>query len=164
MHLAPHPRLRRLLRDERGLTIVELGLVAPFLGLLLAGCIDLGRGLSERYALQQAAHRTIELANTMALTANKDSSEIDFGPLKAQAATAAGVSADAVTLTRWVECDGVVKTNPNLVCPAGEKVARYIQLEIQGTYVPMLKLAHVYPLTDANGEVSMTVEAAVRIQ
>jgi Flp pilus assembly pilin Flp len=160
----PHHRLPTILKDERGLTIVELGLVAPFLGLLLAGCIDLGRGLSERYVLQQAAHRTIELANTMALTADKNSNEIDFGPLKAQAAAAAGVPAEAVTLTRWVECDGEVRSNPNMVCPPGQKVARYIQLEIQGKYVPMLKLAHVYPITDENGAVSMTVEAAVRIQ
>jgi hypothetical protein len=58
----------------------------------------------------------------------------------------------------------VVKEAYNIVCPPGEMVARYIQLEIVGKYVPMLKLAHVYPLTDANGEVTMTVEAAVRIQ
>ncbi|HEX8444588.1 MAG TPA: TadE/TadG family type IV pilus assembly protein [Allosphingosinicella sp.] len=146
------------------MTIVELGLVAPFLVLLLAGCIDLGRGLSERYALQQAAHRTIELANSMTLAADKDANEIDFGPLKAEAAAAAGVPESAVTLTRWVECNRVVKEAYNIVCPPGEMVARYIQLEIVGKYVPMLKLAHVYPLTDANGEVTMTVEAAVRIQ
>jgi Flp pilus assembly protein TadG len=156
--------LRRIARDERGLTIVELGLVAPMLILLLAGCIDLGRGLSERYALQQAAHRTIELANSMTLSSDKDSNEIDFTPLKEEAAAAAGVPASAVTLTRWAECDRVVMSDPNIVCPVGQNVARYIQLEIVGKYVPMLKLAHVYPLTDANGEVEMTVEAAVRIQ
>lgn len=154
----------RLARDERGVSIIELGLVAPFLVLLLAGCMDLGRGLSERYKLQQAAHRTVELANVRALTADKNSNEIDYSFLTSEAATAAGVDPSAVTLTRWVECNHVVQGSYDAVCPAGVPVARYIQLEIVGKYVPMLKLAHVYPLTDTNGEVTMMVEAAVRIQ
>lgn len=162
--LIPSLHLRRLARDERGLTIVELGLVAPFLVLLLAGCIDLGRGLSERYALQQAAHRTVELANSMTLTAPKNSNEIDFSPLKAEAAAAAKVPLANVSLIRWVECAGVVQSAYDMVCAPGVHTARYIQLEITGAYVPMLKLAHVYPLTNENGEVTMTVEAAVRIQ
>lgn len=156
--------LRRLARDERGVSMIELGLMAPILGLLLAGCIDLGRGMSERYKLQQAAHRTLERAHAMTLTANRDANDIDFTFLKTEAATAAGVSASNVTLTRWTECNGVVNASPTAVCAAGDQVARYIQLEIKSKYVPLLKLAHVYPLTDANGEVDMTVEAAVRIQ
>jgi Flp pilus assembly protein TadG len=125
------PWLRRLNSDERGISLVELGLVAPFLSVLLMGCIDLGMGLSRRYELQQAAHRTIELANVRALTADKDANEIDFSFIATEAAAAARVDEDQVTLTRWVECSGQVMDAYDMVCAdADEKIARYIHLEI----------------------------------
>lgn len=156
--------LRRLARDDAGVSMIEMGFVMPFLGVLMMGCIDLGMGLSERYELQQAAHRTIELANVRTLTADKDANEIDFSFLKSEAATAAGVPPSQVTLTRWVECNGTVKPAYDMVCQPTEKVARYIQLEILKEYTPMFGLARIYPITNPNGSVQMTVEAAVRIQ
>jgi Flp pilus assembly pilin Flp len=159
------PKLRRLARDERGVSLIELGLVAPFLSVLLMGCIDLGMGLSRRYDLQQAAHRTIELANVRALTAASDSNEIDFSFIKTEAMAAGRVDEDQVTLTRWLECDGEVMEPDVRVCPeADQKVARYIQLEINDQYEPMFELAKIYPITNRDGTIQMTVEAAVRIQ
>lgn len=163
MRFFPLP-FRRLACDERGVSMIELGLMAPFITLLLMGCIDLGKGLSERYELQQAAHRTIELANVRTLTANVDSGEIDFSFLKTEAATSAGVPQSQVTLTRWVECDGVVQSAYDMVCDPDEMVARYIQLEILKKYTPMFELTRIYPITNADGTVNMIVEAAVRIQ
>jgi Flp pilus assembly pilin Flp len=161
----PFPTLfSRLRRDEDGVSLVEMGLVAPFLGVLLMGCIDLGRGMSERLELQQAAHRTIELANTRALTAGADSDEIDFSFLITEAASAADVPPDQVELTRWVECDGEVQDDYTAVCGAGEQVARYVQLEINDVYEPMFKSAGIYPQANEDGSIPMMVEAAVRIQ
>lgn len=154
----------RLRRDERGVSLVEMGIVAPFLGVLLMGCIDLGRGMSERLKLQQAAHRTIELANTRALTASAESDEIDYSFLITEAANAAEVDPDQVELTRWVECDGEVQEDYMDVCDAGEQVARYIQLEINDVYVPVFRHAGIYPQANEDGSVRMMVEAAVRIQ
>jgi Flp pilus assembly protein TadG len=158
------PQLGRLARDERGVSIIELGLVAPFLGVLLMGCIDLGMGLSRRYELQQAAHRTIELANVRALSADQDSKEINFDFIKTEAMTAAKVTQDKVTLIRWVECDGEVMPAYDLVCAPDQKVARYIQLVIRDQYEPMFELAKIYPITNRDGTIEMTVDAAVRIQ
>lgn len=157
--------LRRIARDDRGVSLVELGLVAPFLSVLLMGCIDLGMGLSRRYELQQAAHRTIERANVRALTADKDASDIDFSFIKAEAAAAAKVDEDQVVLTRWLECNGVVMEPEIKVCPdPDDTIARYIQLEIREDYEPAFELAKIYPITNQDGTVKMTVEAAIRIQ
>jgi Flp pilus assembly protein TadG len=160
----PSLALRRLANDQRGVSVVELGLIAPLLSVILMGCIDLGVGLSRRYELQQAAHRTIELANVRALTANQKASDIDFSFIKTEAAAAAGVPEGQVTLTRWLECDGNVMSQDVIVCDAGQQMARYIQLEIFAEYEPMFRLARIYPITNANGSVQMIVEAAVRIQ
>ena len=154
----------RIRSDERGVSLVEMALVAPFLGVLLMGCIDFGRGLSERLELQQAAHRTIELANSRALLAGEDADDVDYSFLVEEAATAAEVEPDQVFLTRWLECNGEVQDADVTVCPADELVARYIQLEIHALYDPVFKLARLYPTANADGKVPMIVEAAVRIQ
>jgi Flp pilus assembly pilin Flp len=155
---------RRLCRDQRGVSLVEMGLIAPFLGVLLMGCVDLGRGMSERLRLQQAAHRTIELANTRMLFANAGSDDVDLSFLAQEAAAAAEVEPDQVVLTRWLECDGEVQAPEIIVCGTGEQTARYIQLEINDVYDPVFKLARIYPQANADGTVPMMVEAAVRIQ
>ncbi len=161
--------VQRLSNDERGVSLVEMGIIAPFLGVLLMGCIDLGRGMSERLELQQAAHRTIELANSRALTAEADMDDIDWTFLIAEAAAAAGVEQNKVELTNWVECDGVVQEPEVTVCPVTDPsdppmTARYIQLEINGVYDPLFKLAHIFPQANPDGTVPMVAEAAVRIQ
>jgi Flp pilus assembly pilin Flp len=160
----PSLGLRRLANDQRGVSVVELGLIAPLLSVILMGCIDLGVGLSRRYELQQAAHRTIELANVRALTGNQKANDIDFSFIKTEAAAAAGVPQSQVTLTRWLECDSKVMPQDVIVCDEDEPMARYIQLEIFAEYQPMFRLARIYPITNANGSVQMIVEAAVRIQ
>jgi Flp pilus assembly pilin Flp len=54
-------RLPALRRDERGTALIEFGFLAPFLAMLAMGVIDLSRGLAERFALQQAVNRSLEL-------------------------------------------------------------------------------------------------------
>ena len=53
--------IRKLRGDERGVSVVELGLVAPVLALMIAGIIDLSQGLAQRFAMQQAVNRSLEL-------------------------------------------------------------------------------------------------------
>ena len=67
--------LRRLRRDARGASMIEFGMLAPFLGLLVAGMIDLGQGLSERYTLQQAVNRGLEMLHSA--TPEADADEFD---------------------------------------------------------------------------------------
>jgi Flp pilus assembly protein TadG len=145
---------RRLVRDARGVSMIEFGLLAPFLGLLVAGMIDLGQGLSERFTLQQAVNRGLEMLHSAPPEAAENESEIDYSFVAAEAASAAGVPEDHVTMTQWLECDGTKQDDFNGSCEDDEQVARYIQLTIHKDYTGSLFL----------GEVEMEAMGAVRVQ
>lgn len=121
---------RALARDERGTSLIEFGFLAPFLALLAMGVIDLSRGLAERFALQQAVNRSLELVQARTRTTS-DGSAVDYSFVKAEAARAAGVPASQVELTKWLECDG---EEGNYVftdtCPDGTASARYLRVRI----------------------------------
>lgn len=151
-------RLRRFQDDERGLSIVEFAAIAPFLGLLIVGVADLGRGYTERFAVQQAANRTLELAHSGTRTNN-----YDF--LEAEAETAAGVGSDAV-LTQWLECTDangarVTKTFIS-TCSSGQQTARYVTLELSKPFVPVFTSAG-YP-KEADGTIKLKARASLRVQ
>ena len=90
-------RLQRLGRDERGVSMLEFTAIAPFLGLLIVGVADIGRGYTERWTLQQAANRTLERGHVGTTNSN------NYSFLADEAETAAGAGA-TVTLTQWLEC------------------------------------------------------------
>lgn len=152
--------------DDRGVTLVEFGLFFPVLALLLLGTIDLGRGLATKFALEQAAQRTIELA-TLGSTATRT----DYTFLEDEAASAAGVPAEQVTLDQWLECtagDGTVTRAEsfNSVCPTGEQSARYVSISIYDDYVPNFgSIPYLGSLaTNADGSMRLTADAGVRVQ
>jgi Flp pilus assembly protein TadG len=162
---------RSLARDERGASIVELALFAPFLGTLMLGMVDLGQGLSARHDLQQAASRAMELANSRVVTADPDTGLPDYEFLREEAADAAGVSVDKVALTQWRECNGAVQTTYNAVCEPdadgnAQEVARYVRIRITTTYTPSFRYGPIALSSAAtsDGRVPMVAEAAVRIQ
>jgi Flp pilus assembly protein TadG len=146
--------LRRLARDQRGTSVIEMGLAAPVLAVLLMGMIDLGRGLSERFTIQQAVNRSLEMIQAKRPQAGADDSQVDYTFLKTEAATAAGVPASQVTLTQWLECNGTRKTNYDDSCADSEDTARYLQLQINKNFVGSLYL----------GTVPMTAKGVLRTQ
>lgn len=155
-------RLRLLLRDTRGHSIVELALVAPILGALLVGMTDLSRGYSTKLQLEQAGQRAIEkIMQTSFQTTAADS-------LKTEAAGAAGVDSSAVTVNYWLECDGVKQTTGTMdeayngVCGSGAKYARYLSVSIVKTYTPMF--AFRFAGANSNGTYTLTGKSGVRVQ
>ena len=126
-------RLPALARDERGTSLIEFGFLAPFLALLAMGMIDLSNGLAERFALQQAVNRSLELVQSRPAVAAADSNEVDYSFVKTEAVAAAGLTEeeeDQVTLTRWLECDGEDRGDVNGDCEDGEESARYLRVRI----------------------------------
>jgi Flp pilus assembly protein TadG len=128
------PLLPALARDERGTSLIEFGFLAPFLAVLAMGVIDLSRGLAERFAIQQAVARSLELVQARPAVAGATATDLDYSYVKTEAATAAGVPESQVTLTRWLECDGVEKPNVTDTCGDGEDVARYLQIRIDKNF------------------------------
>jgi Flp pilus assembly protein TadG len=129
------PRLPALARDERGTSLIEFGFIAPFLALLAMGVIDLSRGLAERFALAQAVNRSLELVQSRPAVAAADSNDVDYAFVKNEAVAAAGVKPAQVTITRWLECDGVDRGGVNGDCAAGEDSARYLRVRITKDFV-----------------------------
>src|SRR5918996_3277197 len=131
-------------RDERGASIVELALVVPIMASLLIGMVDLSRAYSYKLQLEQAAQRAIEKVQQYQSTTST------YGTLQTEAAAAAGVAATDVTIDYWLECNGTRQTNYNSVCPDGEVYARWVSVDITGTFTPMFR-SKLYPKANSNG-------------
>ena len=163
-------RARSLLRDERGNSIVELALVAPFLATLLIGMVDLSRGYSTKVQVTQAAQRAIEKAMQADREDVNGENVSFFQTLKAEGATAAGVAESAVAVKYWLECNGVSQnTNPatmntdyEKVCPSGQTYARYVTVDITKTYTPMF--GKRWGGSNANGTYTLHGKAGLRVQ
>ena len=150
-----------LLRNERGSSLIEMALAAPFLAALLIGMVDLSRGYSSKLQLEQAAQRTIEKIMQQKAVVN------DYTQHKAEAAAAAGVSVDAVTITNWLECstDGQTwrSTTFDGTCETGEiYYARYVEVDIVKTYYPLF--GTTFAGANADGTYTLRGIAGVRVQ
>jgi Flp pilus assembly protein TadG len=159
--------MRRLLASERGSSLVEVALLAPFLGMLVVGISDLGQGYAEVLRVRQAAHRALELGMVKPATLNRTTNEVDYSYIKSQAAEAAGVPESNVTLTPRLECNGTEKTPYSANCTAGQDMARYLQLAISSSYRPSFgwgPLGRNFAGAAADGSVPINVNVAVRIQ
>ena len=138
-----------LRRDTRGATMIEFAFLAPFVGVMVVGIADLGRGFSERYSLESAAHRTLERAGV-------GSTEPDYSFLRQEAATAANVPIEQVTFDNWVECDGTRLPTYESACTSEQQIARYIQVKIEKVFQPSFNWT--------GGPMPISGDAAVRIQ
>jgi Flp pilus assembly protein TadG len=156
-----------LARDDRGASVVELALVAPFLATLIIGVVDISRGYSEKLQLEQVAQRSVEKA--MQGMQGDDSTDI-FETLQEEAAAAADVPEDDVEVRYWLECNGVSQnTSPSTmaadyekVCQSGEVYSRYLNVTIEKTYTPMFSTRFAGASSD--GTYTLVGEAGLRVQ
>jgi Flp pilus assembly protein TadG len=163
-------KLLQLGRDERGASLIELALVAPFLATLVLGVVDLSNGYSAKLQLEQAAQRTIEKAMQAEKNEINGLNVTYYQTLKAEGATAAGVDQSAVTVKYWLECNGVnqntsastMDADYDKVCNTGQAYARYISVAITKTYTPMFNLR--LPGSNSNGTYTLEGTASMRVQ
>lgn len=158
-------RAAALRADEGGATLVEFALILPILTLFVLGTIDLTRGIGAKFALEQAAQRTIENA------ARGGQARADYSFLIEDGAAAAGVPEENVTLTQWLECRAGTAAPTRLAfsgtCPDGQTEARYVSITIVTDYMPSFSygplaagMANVQP----DGSVRLSADAGVRVQ
>ena len=157
-------KLLRLGRDERGASVVELALVAPFLATLTIGMVDLSNAYGEKLQVEQAAQRAIEKA----MQGDKETDL--YNTLKAEAADAADVDEDNVEARYWVECDGVsLNSDPATmeedfedVCEDGEYMTRHVNVRIEKSFTPMFNMS--WAGANADGTFTLSGEAGLRVQ
>ena len=153
-------RFRRIRDDASGVSMLEFGLFFPFLALMLLGTIDLARGLAAKFGLEQATHRTIELASL----GNRPLADYSF--LRTEAATAAGVPIGQVTLDQWLECNNVRQSSFTGTCASGQSSARYVTITVFKDHVPTFTWIPIVGrlATAANGTIRITADSGVRVQ
>lgn len=149
--------LHRLKLDRRGTATIELALVAPLLATFVIGIVDISNAVGRKLVMEQATQRGIE--KIMQTTTD---TTVDV-TIVTEAAAAANVPVDQVTLDYWLECDGTRKANYDTDnCAVGEREARYITLSIEDTYDPMFSL-HFAGAND-DGEYPIFAESGIRIK
>ena len=151
---------RRIGRDASGVSMLEFGLFFPFLALMLLGTIDLARGLAAKFGLEQATHRTIELATL----GNRPLADYSF--LRAEAAAAAGVPVGQVTLDQWLECNETRHASFTGTCASGQRSARYITITVYKDHRPTFEWIPIMGrlATAPNGTIRITADSGVRVQ
>ncbi|HEY0027107.1 MAG TPA: TadE/TadG family type IV pilus assembly protein [Allosphingosinicella sp.] len=143
--------LRSCLKDERGVSAIEFAMLVPVLATLILGIIDLSTGLSQRFSLQQAVNRSLEIVQANRVKANDQGTQ-DYNFLKK--AVVDGAPGASVTLTQWLECSGTKQGDYEGACAANQDTARY--LELRATRVFQGKI-YLRPVT-------LTATSAVRVQ
>jgi Flp pilus assembly protein TadG len=160
-----HSMPSKLGRDERGASIIELALTAPFMAALVIGITDLSRAYSMKLLLEQSAQRSIEQIEQQrsVVTAGYNSS---LTTEATAAMTAAGYSTgNTIAPDSWLEC-GTSTTHlafTGSCATAGDTVARYVSVRITRDYVPFFA-SRAWPGADANGNISISGYAEVRVQ
>ena len=120
--------LSRLLRDERGTSVIEMSFIIPVLVMLGCAATDLAMCYARQLSLQQAAARTMEYAIAAGF-GNLTSTQITN-----EGTTAAGAGNNvAVTPDMWLECDGVRQASTVTSC-TGSTPARFASITITDTY------------------------------
>ena len=150
-----------LWHDNNGIGALELALALPVLMLLLAGMIDMSRVISSRIDMEQAAIRATEFA----LAVRPTSSSSDY--IKTEAATAANVPANNVTVQIFLECNGVRQTDFNTICPSTQDQARFVSVSIRRTVNAVFDWTSLAKLAGGNvgnADVTVTGNSVVRFQ
>ena len=172
--------IKALATSDRGAAVIELALVAPVVGLMVIGIVDLSNAFSHKLALEQGAQRAIE--RIMQTTAN-DTVE---NTLKAEVVCQVdGVNADGtcksspittsdVTVTFRLECtppSGSMTTQTStdpttfdaFTCPvSGSTAARYIEVTVNDKYTPLFPLH--FSAINADGTYHISATAGMRTQ
>lgn len=121
----PTSFIRRLIADVQGVGVMELALITPVLMLLFLGMVDLSMMATAKIDLEQAAQRTTDFALAKRPTRN------DGSYLATEAASAAGVPKEQVTVELFLECNGIRQASFDTPCPTGQVQARFASVEIR---------------------------------
>lgn len=149
-------RLFKLRRDRRGTATIELALFAPVLATMTVGVIDMSMAFSRKLQLEQAAQRAIE---KVMQTTGEDT---PAATIIAEASAQANVPSENVTVTYLLECNQVKVDDYDAECSAGQKEARYIEVNVSDKYEPMMGIT--FSGLDPDGTYHINSKAGMRTQ
>jgi Flp pilus assembly protein TadG len=133
--------LNRLLKSQRGTSMIEFAVTAPVFALLLVGLVDVGRYTYYGILAAHAAHSGAWYGAQNLQTA----ADVNTNNSNSHAAGAA--AADAQSLSNWTVHAMVVCTNNNQSspCPANNTnstppagLVYFIKVQVTGTFTPLI--------------------------
>ena len=154
--------LSTLLKSERGASVVELGLVAPFFLALVVGMGDLGSAYSMKLKLEQASQRALELVQQSGTPADPASHDAIVTEAT-NAASDAGYDGAAATVTYTNYCDGTATTNYADSCTGTQVQMKYVSVSVSSNYTPLFTNS-IFPNRNPDGTVTVTGRAGMRVQ
>lgn len=119
---------RRLWRDSRGASAIELAMVLPVLLLIMLGMVDLSRGFAAKLEMEQAAQRTSDLA----LSIRPRSGDLSY--LYSEAMEASKQPRDQIKIETLLECGGDPQASFDGECASGKERARFVSVVIKQPY------------------------------
>lgn len=166
-------RRRKLLTNEAGAAIIELALIAPILGLMVIGIVDMSNAFSRKLALEQGAQRAIErIMETTSLDTVENTLKSEVvcqvnGTNSDGTCKTSPITTNNVAVTFRLECtdsSGNLTTQTNsdpttfdgYSCATGSSSARYIQVQVTDTYTPLFPVHFVSINSDGTYHLSAT--------
>jgi Flp pilus assembly protein TadG len=148
---------------DRGQSLLEFALMAPFLLLLLTGVVEIGRVIFYTVEVTNAATAGVQYGAQNALTAK------NIAKMQTSAAQDAGVPSMTATAVNGCTCDpgnGTSCTYPvsgqgsctnEFSCPAGEQIVECVQVNTQANIEPLFHFPGLPASYQANGKAVMRV-------
>jgi hypothetical protein len=147
-------KINQLRRDRKGTATIELALVTPILLTLALAGIDIALGYVHKLEVQQHAQ----------IGADYVMSEMENVPtnveIKTRVHEGSGLPLSAITIERWIECDGEKNSLPACL-NAGFDYTQYLSIEVEDDYTPILDVKGYADFVDqftATGSVTLQVE------
>lgn len=159
-------RFLALARDNAGVAVIELALVAPILAAMIVGVADISIAYGKKLELEQAAQRAIEKVGqttgeeTPADTIKKEAVCQYNGTNASGVCLTTPITAANVTVTYSKKCNGTV-TPYDQDCPPGQITVGYISTTVSEKYTP------IFPIhfgTKSDGKYHLSGTAGVRVE
>ncbi|MXO85629.1 hypothetical protein GRI38_06250 [Altererythrobacter aurantiacus] len=159
---------RKLVRDERGVGLVELGFAAPVLMLLGLGMIDMSIVASSKVDMEQAAQRVTDFALSQRPT-NGDASYLLAEAKEATGITDEALEADPslIKVEIYLECSGERQTDFTTVCPVDEIPARFASVSVSrdvDTGFNWRGIGKMFSGSEGDPTIRVTGDSVVRFQ
>ncbi|MDE2561621.1 MAG: pilus assembly protein [Sphingomonadales bacterium] len=124
----------RLGPAREGTALIELAIIMPVLTMIVLGLTDVVRAYMLKVHIEQVARTGGEYA-----AGSKDRIP-DPAEIQAQLATDSGLPASDITVTRWLECDGVSQGDVQYCATSSQQPAQYISIDVQDRFQPVFGL------------------------
>lgn len=146
-------RLANILRDQRGVAVIELALIAPVLATLIVGVVDVTTAFNRKLELEQGVQRAIErvMQTTVEETVENN--------IKQEVAAATGIPQSNVIVTYTLTCNGIAKLYDD-DCTSGQAEVRYLSVRASDTFTPMFPIASI----GFGSDMILTAETGMRTQ